>query len=806
MKELPDYSPLQVEEKAQKYWDESKCFQTDTSQSQDPYYCLSMFPYTSGQAHVGHVRNYTIGDVITRYQRMCGKQVLQPFGWDSFGLPAENAAIKNKTHPAAWTRSNIQSMKKQIQKLGYAYDWSREFATCDPDYYRWQQWLFIQMYHAGLVYQKEAWVNWDPVDQTVLANEQVINGRGWRSDALVEKKKIQQWFCKITDFSESLLNDLDKLDLWPEQVKRMQKNWIGKSQGTEILFSLADGSGDIEVYTTRVDTLYGCTFLALSSEHPLANTYAENQSELAAFIDACKVQSTAEADMATADKKGIFTGHYAMHPLTGERIPIWIANYVLMEYGSGAIMAVPAHDERDLAFAQKYNIEVIEVIDTSSSSAVMINSGPVTGMTVTAAKQAIIAQLQSSERGQVKTQYRLRDWGISRQRYWGVPIPMLHCPKCGVLPVPDSSLPVVLPENIDYRYGESSLAQQPDFYETTCPHCGGPARRETDTFDTFFDSSWYFHYFITQDKKRMTAPVNDRWLPVDMYIGGIEHAILHLLYARFIQKAMVKLGLSKHSEPFKQLLSQGMVLKDGAKMSKSKGNTVDPSALIERYGADTLRFFIIFAAPPEQNLEWSDGAVDGAHRFLKKVWQYAQRHAKQISRADKLVIASNSPYIDTLAQVHRLLHTIERDLNKQQLNTVASGSMKLFAILQKIPSDVDQHPLIRYIFTLLLQVMNPITPHIAHALWEYLELSDVPLQDSMWPTPDASVSSAELDINIVIQINGKTRGNIKASSDIDQDSLLSLVRSHERYQQYFTAKTIQRVIMVPQKLINIVLT
>lgn len=763
-----------------------------------------MFPYTSGQAHVGHVRNYTIGDVISRYQFMQGKTVLQPFGWDSFGLPAENAAIKNKSHPATWTQKNIASMKGQIKRLGYAYDWDREFATCDPEYYRWQQWLFIQMFKNDMVYQKEAWVNWDPVDQTVLANEQVINGRGWRSDALVERKKILQWFCKITEFSDDLLSDLQSLPLWPEQVKRMQENWIGKSEGASILFDIEDQDQPLEVFTTRADTLYGATFLALSPEHPLSRHYAQTQPEIQAFIDACRVQSTAEADLATAEKQGIFTGKYGIHPLTGKKVALWIANYILMDYGTGAIMAVPAHDERDLAFAEKYSIPVIQVIDETQEEPILIDSDSMTGLTSSAAKQAITDKLETLGKGKMVLQYRLRDWGISRQRYWGVPIPMVHCPTCGVVPEKEENLPVSLPD-IDYVYGESTLAQQPDFYQTQCPQCQGPAKRETDTFDTFFDSSWYYHYFITQSQTSMIGHDNDQWMPVDMYIGGIEHAILHLLYARYIQKVLVCLGLSNHKEPFKQLLSQGMVLKDGAKMSKSKGNVVDPSDLIDRYGADTLRLFIIFAAPPEQNLEWSDGGVEGAHRFLKRIWHFAHTHQELIAQADNMEITPESPHIEVLAEVHTLLATIARDINKQQLNTVASGAMKLFQVLQKIPADHQHSALLRYVFMTLLQVINPVTPHISHTLWQELALSATPIEKSAWPEPRDDIIAACRTIQLTVQINGKTKGQISVDGSQDEASILGLLTSHDKYGSFFQNKTVKKTILVPNKLISIVL-
>ena len=606
------YQPESIEKQAQTFWDTEHTFKTDTKDSasrSENYYCLSMFPYTSGNIHMGHVRNYTIGDVKSRMKKMQGYNVLQPMGWDSFGLPAENAAIKNKSHPAIWTRQNISSMKEQLKRIGFAYDWSREMATCDSDYYRWQQWLFIEMYKKGLVYKKDAIVNWDPVDQTVLANEQVINGRGWRSNALVEQKKIAQWFCKITDYADRLQGELDTLDKWPEAVKLMQKNWIGKSTGASIDFQLKNSNDKLTVFTTRADTLFGATFMAIAADHPLAIELGKQDNAIQTFLDQCKKQSTAEADIQTAEKIGIKTPLVAINPINGEELPVWIANYILMNYGTGAIMAVPAEDERDHEFAQKYQIAVKTVFDDNDC---LINAGAFTGLKQQEATAAIIKKLDTEGCGKKSITYRLRDWGISRQRYWGVPIPMVHCDTCGTVPEDQANLPVKLPENIDYQYGESLLENCEDFIKVKCPICGKPSKRETDTIDTFFESSWYYHYFISQGKDGITSKNNDHWMGVDLYIGGIEHAILHLLYARFIQKVLMDLSLTEVPEPFSQLLSQGMVLKDGAKMSKSKGNVISPDALIEQYGADTIRLFIIFAAPPTQDLDWSDGGVEGA--------------------------------------------------------------------------------------------------------------------------------------------------------------------------------------------------
>ena len=631
------YDPAIIESNAQQYWETQQSFACREDDNKTKFYCLSMLPYPSGDLHMGHVRNYTIGDVIARYQRMLGKNVLHPMGWDAFGLPAENAAIARHLPPAVWTKNNIANMRKQFKQLGYSFDWQREISTCDPEYYRWEQWLFIQLYKKGLVYKKKAVVNWDPVDQTVLANEQVIDGKGWRSGATVERREIPQWFFKITAYAEELLHDLDQLTGWPQQVRTMQRNWIGRSEGANISFRIADSDESLTIFTTRADTIMGVSYLAIAPEHPLALTAAKTNPELHQFIEACRHTKVAEADTATQVKKGIRLGQTAIHPLTEEKLPIWVTNFVLMEYGSGAIMAVPAHDERDFEFASTYHLPVKPVIQPENSSwdfnrgamtadGVLVNSGKFDGLTAAVARKTIIDFLVDNHLAERQINYRLRDWGISRQRYWGAPIPMVQCSECGDVPIKEQDLPVILPPNLIPDGHASPLTASASFYQTTCPQCGQEAKRETDTMDTFMESSWYYARYASYDQH--SAMLDQRanyWTPVDQYIGGIEHAILHLLYARFMHKLLRDQGLLHSDEPFKNLLTQGMVLKDGFKMSKSKGNIVPPLELIDKYGADTVRLFIIFASPPEQSLEWSDSGVEGAYRFLKKLWSFANK-------------------------------------------------------------------------------------------------------------------------------------------------------------------------------------
>lgn len=799
------YNPKEIEQQAQLEWQAACTFEMNTSISQtrkDNYYCLCMFPYTSGNIHMGHVRNYTIGDVESRIKKMQGYSVLQPMGWDSFGLPAENAAIKHKCHPVTWTKKNIASMKRELQGMGFGYDWTKEFATCDKNYYRWQQWLFIRMRAKGLIYKKDAIVNWDPVDQTVLANEQVINGRGWRSDALVEQKSIAQWFCKITAYSERLNADLDELDRWPDAVKTMQKNWIGKSEGTEITFKLCGCDDTLTVFTTRADTLCGATFMAIASDHPLSQALAKNDASVASFIKACQQQSTAEADIQTAEKKGLDTGLKAINPINHQEIPIWIANYILMGYGTGAVMAVPAEDGRDKEFAERYGIDIIEVYKEGK----LINSGGYSGLSQAEGLAAIVGDLVKNKVGKRKTTYRLRDWGISRQRYWGVPIPIINCSDCGPVSEKEENLPVELPTDIEYEYGRPLLQECEAFYRTTCPRCGQAATRETDTFDTFFDSSWYYHYFISQGNNGITSRQNDSWMGIDLYIGGIEHAILHLLYARFIQKVLFDMDLTSVKEPFQQLLSQGMVLKNGAKMSKSKGNVISPETLIEKYGADTIRLFIIFAAPPTQDLDWSDGAVEGCYRFLKKLWALHQDNLDiLINATDQIDIqAVDAITKQQLIMINQELVNINRDVESIHFNTVASGAMKLFQAINKIPQDKHHPAALKYALSILLRVLNPITPHITHHLWQTCQFGG-DIASAPWPEADDDIIALNQQSVVVMQINGKKKGLLKVSVDANQEEVMKAIEDNSQTSAHISKiPTIKKVIFVKNKLINFV--
>ncbi|MEC7606729.1 MAG: leucine--tRNA ligase, partial [Pseudomonadota bacterium] len=695
------YKPQQVETEAQAYWDAHSSFKATEDPDKEKFYCLSMFPYPSGHLHMGHVRNYTIGDAISRFQRMLGKNVLQPMGWDAFGLPAENAAMQNKDPPASWTYSNIDYMRDQLQKLGYAYDWGRELATCHRDYYKWEQWFFTRLFAKGLVYKKEAEVNWDPVDQTVLANEQVVDGRGWRSGALVERRNIPQWFVKITAMAQELLDDLDKLDGWPEKVKIMQSNWIGRSEGVNLDFEVADETDEslrcLSVYTTRPDTLMGVTYVAVAPQHPVARKAAETNSELAQFIAEQNQTKVAEAEMATMEKLGMDTGLKAIHPISSDRVPIYTANFVLMSYGSGAVMAVPGHDQRDWDFATKYGLEIKQVVEPISDELIcdlsreafvekgrLINSGQFNGLTSTEAFDAIAAYLTERRRGEKTVNFRLRDWGVSRQRYWGAPIPMINCDACGAVPVPESELPVLLPEDIEIDESGSPLGKMAEFYETECPSCGAAARRETDTFDTFMESSWYFARFACKDQNNSMLDARaNYWLPVDQYIGGIEHAILHLLYARFYHKLLRDEGLVTSDEPFARLLTQGMVLKDGAKMSKSKGNTVDPMSLIDRYGADTVRMFTMFASAPDQSLDWSDSGVEGSYRFLKRFWkQLAEHEALALPEMNSLTLSTEQKKLRLKS--HQTLAKVTDDYQRRHtFNTAIAATMELLNAVSK---------------------------------------------------------------------------------------------------------------------------
>jgi len=860
------YNPAAIESEVQQHWADNNSFKATEDPNKEKYYCLSMFPYPSGKLHMGHVRNYTIGDVVSRYQRMLGKNVLQPMGWDAFGLPAEGAAIKNKMAPAKWTYSNIEYMKGQLKQLGFGYDWDRELATCQPDYYKWEQWLFIQLYKKGLVYRKLSAVNWDPVDQTVLANEQVIDGRGWRSGALVERREIPQWFIKITDYAEELLAELDRMEEWPEQVRTMQRNWIGKSHGVRFAFPYElDGKAErLWVYTTRVDTIMGITFCAVSAEHPLARHAAKDTPELAAFIEECQTGSVAEADLATMEKKGMPTGISVTHPLTGEQIPVWVGNYVLSGYGEGAVMAVPAHDERDFHFAKTYGLPIIQVIQVEGetfstdewqawyadkSRGVCINSGKYDGLNHQDAVDAIAADLSAKGLGEKRVQYRLRDWGVSRQRYWGAPIPMIHCDKCGIVPVPEEELPVVLPEDVAFdATGGSPIKKMPEWYNTTCPECGGAAERETDTFDTFMESSWYYARYTCKDADE--AMLDERanyWLPVDHYIGGIEHAILHLLYARFYHKLMRDAGLVSSDEPFTKLLTQGMVIaetyyreeRDGGKrwfnpadvetqrdekgrilsarlksdgepvvvggiekMSKSKNNGVDPQDMVNRFGADTVRLYTMFTAPPDQSLEWSDEGVEGANKFIRRLWNLGVKRADDIKAGPGDLRNLDEERKKLRHEIHSVLKQANRDYERQQFNTVVSACMKIVNTLYKLGGSDGEKALLHEGYSIVLRLLAPIAPHATHVLWRDLGFGDEILA-AEWPREDESALAQER-ILYVTQVNGKVRGKIHVPADADREEIEQAALADRNVQKFIADATVRKIIVVPNKLVNIV--
>ena len=812
-----EYKPEEIETRIQQFWDKNKVFKAVEDTEREKYYCLSMFPYPSGRLHMGHVRNYTIGDVISRYQRMQGKNVLQPMGWDAFGLPAENAAIKNNVAPAKWTRENIDYMRNQLKRLGLGYDWERELATCDPDYYRWEQWLFTRLYKKGLVYKKTAAVNWCPNDLTVLANEQVIDGKCWRCDHEVEKKDIPQWFMKITDYADELLDDLDRLEGWPEQVRTMQRNWIGRSEGVEISFALEGRDENLKVFTTRPDTLMGVTYVAVAAEHPLALEAGEKYDNVAAFINECAKTDTAEASLETMEKKGIDTGLKAIHPVTGDRVPVFIANFVLMGYGEGAVMAVPAHDQRDYEFASKYGLPIRQVIeplgneecDLNSAAFTargrLVHSGEFDGLSSEQAFEKIAAWLEARGQGKKRTTYRLRDWGVSRQRYWGAPIPIINCNKCGEVAVPEEDLPVVLPEGVEFDGVGSPIKKMPSFYETTCPSCGGKAERETDTFDTFMESSWYYARYASADNdSSMLDERADYWLPVDQYVGGIEHAILHLLYARFFNKLMRDVGLTKTDEPFKNLLTQGMVLKDGAKMSKSKGNTVDPQGLIEEYGADTARLFMMFAAPPEQSLEWSDAGVEGASRFLKRLWRLVNEHVAGGAIAKLDLKALNDAQKKLRRQTHETIAKVSDDIGRRYtFNTAIAAVMELINALAKFSDSSEQGRAVKQeSLQAVVLLLSPIVPHITHELWQRLGNDSLLLQQP-WPEVDESALQKD-SMQIIVQVNGKLRSRIEVSASASKDDIEQAAQADENVKRFTDGKQLVKVIVVPNKLVNIV--
>jgi leucyl-tRNA synthetase len=815
-----DYQPQVIEPEIQQYWDSEQTFKTIEDPDQPKFYCLCMFPYPSGKLHMGHVRNYTIGDVISRFMTMKGYNVLQPMGWDAFGMPAENAAIKNQRPPAAWTYDNIDHMRSQLKRLGFGYDWDRELATCTPDYYRWEQWLFKRMVDKGLAYRKKARVNWDPVDQTVLANEQVIDGRGWRSGALVEQREIDQWFIRITDYADELLDDLDAVD-WPEQVKTMQKNWIGRSQGIEFSFERKGSEERLEVYTTRPDTIMGITYVAVAAQHPIATQAAASNPEIQTFIEECAHMSVAEADLAQAPKRGMATGQFVIHPFTGEEIPIWIANFVLMEYGSGAVMAVPGHDQRDWEFATQYGLPIKPVIqplhddpeyDLSEKAwcektGVTIHSGRFDGLPFADAFNAVAEALEDMGIGRVTTNYRLRDWGVGRQRYWGCPIPVIHTDE-GLKTVRDEDLPVTLPEDVVVDGSGSPLATRSDFVETIDPDTGRPAKRETDTFDTFMESSWYYARFASafSDDAMLDAHAN-HWLPVDLYIGGIEHAILHLLYARFFHKVLRDLGLVNSDEPFKKLLTQGMVLKDGSKMSKSKGNTVDPQELIDQYGADTVRLFTMFAAPPELSLEWSDDGVAGAHRFLKRIHTLVTEHLNQghhVSNEPVDLDGLSDEARDVYRKLHETIAKVSDDIGRRyHFNTAIASIMELTNSVMKFDATSDADRAVRSeAVEAIVILLSPITPHITEHLWSGLghqnSLMDVP-----WPKVREDALTRNT-LTLVVQVNGKLRGRIEVPSDADQATILTMARDEPQVAKFLEGMVEKKAIVVPQKLVNLV--
>ncbi len=866
----PLYRPEHVEREAQDHWERTRAFHAveDASAGRPKFYCLSMFPYPSGKLHMGHVRNYTIGDVMSRYHRMRGYDVLQPMGWDAFGLPAENAAMANGVPPAKWTYDNIAYMKKQLRSLGFAIDWDRELATCKPEYYRWNQWLFLRMLERGLVYKKTGTVNWDPVDQTVLANEQVIDGRGWRTGAPVEKREIPMYYMRITAYADELLAALESLPGWPERVKTMQANWIGKSHGVNIGFPYTlDGERKVlRVFTTRADTLMGTTFCAVAPEHPLAAHASRGNAKLAAFVDECKRGSVMEADIAAMEKKGMPTGLYVSHPLSGDEIEVWVGNYVLMSYGEGAVMGVPAHDERDFAFAKKYGLAIKPVIDVQGKRystdawepwyadyGVCVNSGRYDGLAYQPAVDAIAADLKAKGLGDKQVTWRLRDWGISRQRYWGTPIPLIHCAACGDVPVPDDRLPVVLPEDLVPDGSGNPLNKSKAFLDCACPKCGKPARRETDTMDTFVDSSWYYIRYACPDKA--DAMVDERvkyWLPVDQYIGGIEHAILHLLYSRFWTKVMRDLGMVAFDEPFTNLLTQGMVLNEifyrrtgegrivyynpadveietdesgrrtGARlradgqpvesdgigtMSKSKNNGVDPQALVDEYGADTSRFFMMFASPPEQTLEWSDSGVEGSFRFLKRVWNFARDYRETVKPALPSARADISGLDPELAAVRREIHLNLKqanfDLGRYQYNTVASACMKMLNALERAPRGSPLHAaVIEEGMGILLRVLSPITPHICHCLWRELGYGEDILA-APWPEPLAEALEQD-EIELVLQISGKMRGKLRVPAGATAQEVERFALGHETVKRHTDGKSVKRIVVVPGRLVNVV--
>ncbi|MDJ0034533.1 leucine--tRNA ligase [Pantoea allii] len=854
------YRPEEIESRVQQQWDEDETFKVTEQEGKEKYYCLSMLPYPSGRLHMGHVRNYTIGDVIARYQRMLGKNVLQPIGWDAFGLPAEGAAVKNNTAPAPWTYDNIAYMKNQLKLLGFGYDWSRELATCQPEYYRWEQWFFTKLYEKGLVYKKTSAVNWCPNDQTVLANEQVIDGCCWRCDTKVERKEIPQWFIKITDYAEELLNDLDTLEEWPEQVKTMQRNWIGRSEGVEITFDVADSNENVTVYTTRPDTFYGATYVAVAAGHPLALQASASNPALADFIAECRNTKVAEADMATMEKKGMATGLFAVHPLTGEPVPVWVANFVLMEYGTGAVMAVPAHDQRDWEFATKYDLPIKPVIlnldgsepDVSAAAmtdkGVLFNSAECSGLDHSAGFNAIADALAAKGVGVRKVNYRLRDWGVSRQRYWGAPIPMVTLEDGTVMPTPEDQLPVILPEDVVMDGITSPIKADPEWAKTTVN--GQPALRETDTFDTFMESSWYYARYTCADYKdgMLDPAAANYWLPVDQYVGGIEHAIMHLMYFRFFHKLLRDAGLVNSNEPAKRLLCQGMVLADAfyyvgvngernwvspvdvtvdrdekgrivkavdtqgrdviyagmSKMSKSKNNGIDPQLMVERYGADTVRLFMMFASPADMTLEWQESGVEGANRFLKRVWKLAYDHSQKGATVALDVASLNDDQKALRRDLHKTIAKVSDDIGRRQtFNTAIAAVMELMNKLARAPQDSEQdRALMQEALLAVTRLLYPFTPHACYVLWQTLG-GEGTIDNAEWPVAD-DAAMVEDSLLVVVQVNGKVRGKITVPADATQEQVQARAAEEPLVAKYLDGVSIRKVIYVPGKLLNLV--
>jgi leucyl-tRNA synthetase len=857
------YNPAQIETDAQQYWDTEGCFEVNEDSEREKYYCLSMLPYPSGKLHMGHVRNYTIGDVISRYQRMQGRNVLQPMGWDAFGLPAENAAIKRGIAPAKWTEENIDHMRRQLRRMGYGYDWQRELTTCDPAYYRWEQQMFTRLFAKGLVYRASAVVNWDPVDQTVLANEQVVEGRGWRSGAIVERREIPQWFLRITDYADELLAGLDQLPGWPDAVKTMQRNWVGRSEGVELDFALADGGEPLRVYTTRPDTLYGATYMAVAADHPLALAAESRDSKIAEFLTEIRQGAVTEEAMEKLEKKGMPLGIDALNPLSGARIPVWVANFVLMGYGTGAIMAVPAHDARDHEFAQRYNLPIRQSVGPADGSAVdvqvepwvakedllTVDSGEFTGLDFKAAFNAIADYLEAQGLGERHVNYRLRDWGVSRQRYWGCPIPMIHCEQCGSVPVPDEDLPVMLPESVAFTGVQSPLKSDADWRQVSCPQCGGEAERETDTFDTFVESSWYYARYCSPGAQAMLDDRANYWLPVDQYIGGIEHAVMHLLYFRFWHKLMRDLGYVNSDEPATNLLCQGMVLAEAyyrdsdaagrewvapdeviiardskgrirqarhrqdngpvvatgwTTMSKSKNNGVDPENLVDRFGADTVRLFTMFAAPPDQALEWQDSGVEGASRFLRRLYALVESHVSHGAVPAQAQTDLADDGIELRRKLHATIVKVSDDVGRRYtFNTAIAAIMELCNALGRYTSDTAAARGLRQeVLEAVVLMLQPITPHLSHALWKALGREGAAV-DQPWPTVDENALVRD-EVELVVQVNGKLRGRIQIAADMAEEAIREQALSDENVIRFTEGLNIRKVIIVPGRLVNVV--